>query len=241
LSALVNGTGYRHRMWWRALGVAAVLLCAGVAGGYAVADRSQDEPVSAGSPVPIPAESPAVPTPPVYDVLPDPLYPAIEANLPSSPVDLRVRARSGGVTVNVPDGWDGRREQDNTWSFTPADAVFNSYKLRVVIVGRNVSIGADMAGRMAALMQAQTDGNLQNLQFVAQTDDTFEATYIDHGYQRWTMEKWVSFNGSTADAEAAVTGRVVDEEGLRDLLGRTIDSMQPLDPLPPKESETPSP
>ena len=63
---IVNG------MWWRALGVAAVLLCVGVAGGYAVADRNQEDPVSSGSPVPIPAESPAVPTPPVYDVLPDP-------------------------------------------------------------------------------------------------------------------------------------------------------------------------
>ena len=35
-----------ERMWWRALGVAVVLLCAGVAGGYAVADRSQEEPVA---------------------------------------------------------------------------------------------------------------------------------------------------------------------------------------------------
>ena len=31
-------------MWWRVLGVALVLLVAGVAGGYAVADRTAEEP-----------------------------------------------------------------------------------------------------------------------------------------------------------------------------------------------------
>jgi hypothetical protein len=236
-------------MRWRALGVAAILLCVGVGGGYAVADRTQEEPVSSGSPEPVPAESPSVPTPPVYDVLPDPDYPAIEPNLPSHPVDLRIRARSGGLTVNVPDGWTQSRETDstgtesNTWSFTPADAVFNSYKLRVVIVsGRNVAIEADMAGRMAALEKAQSDGNIRNLQFLAETDDTFEATYLAGGYQRWTMEKWISFDdGQTAYAEAAVTGRAADEEGLRDLLGRTIESMEQLAPLPPKPSESSTP
>jgi hypothetical protein len=232
-------------MWWRVLGVAVVLLCTGVAAGYAVADRSEEQPVSTGSPSPLPAESPAVPTPKVFDVLPDPSYPAIQPNLPSSPVDLRIRARSGGLTVNAPDGWVTRRETDsntesetNTWSFAPADAVLNSYKLRVVIISRNIAIGADKAGRMAALEQAESEGNMENLQFLAETEDTFEATYIDAGgYQRWTMEKWISFNGSTAYAEAAVTGRLEDQEGLRDLLGRTIDSMQQLDPLPPKGSE----
>ena len=46
----------------------------------------------------------------------------------------------------------------------------------------------------------------------------------------------MTFDGAHAYAEAAVTGRSVDEEGLRDLLARTIDSMQPLPPREPKQS-----
>ena len=44
-----------------------------------------------------------------------------------------------------------------------------------------------------------------------------------------TMEKWVCFDGSHAWASVSVTGRSVDEEGLRDLLNRTIDSMRPIE------------
>jgi hypothetical protein len=33
--------------------------------------------------------------------------------------------------------------------------------------------------------------------------------------------------------------RTVDEEGLRDLLNRTIDSMQPIEASPPKEPDEP--
>ena len=41
-----------------------------------------------------------------------------------------------------------------------------------------------------------------------------------------TMERWVSFDGSHGVGLGAVTGRSVDEEGLRDLLNRTVDSMR---------------
>ena len=49
---------------------------------------------------------------------------------------------------------------------------------------------------------------------------------FDHGYLRLTMERWVAFDGDTAYVDVAVTGRRADEEGLRDLLTRTADSMQ---------------
>src|SRR4051794_38720801 len=83
-------------MWWRALGVAAVLLCVGVAGGYAVAAHSTDEPSTSHGLEPVPAVSPAVPTPPEREVLPAPDTDPLEPDLPSSTVDLRIGPRAAG-------------------------------------------------------------------------------------------------------------------------------------------------
>lgn len=223
-------------MWWRALGLAAVLLCVGVAGGYAVADRTAPEPASDATLEPVPAVSPAVPTPPQRDVLPDPDTEPLEPDLPSSSLDLRVGPRSAGVTVDVPDGWTMNRIADtNMWNFVKPGNPLNTYTLRVNIVrGQNVSTAAAKAGRIVALQEAEANGGLEDFEITAQTDDTFEATYFDGGYLRVTMEKWVSFDDTHAYAEAAVTGRTVDQEGLRDLLTRTVDSMRELPPKPPK-------
>jgi hypothetical protein len=139
--------------------------------------------------------------------------------------------------VDVPDGWTMNRiVETNMWSFVKAGNPLNTYTLRVNYVrDENVSITAAKAGRKAALEEADENGGLEEFTITAETPDAFEATYIAGGYLRVTMEKWVSFDGSHAYAEAAVTGRTVDEEGLRDLLTRTIDSMEPLPPKPKKE------
>jgi hypothetical protein len=224
-------------MWWRVLGVAIVLLGVGVVGGYAVADRTAEEPGHSGSsPTPVPAVSPSVPTPPALNIRPDPDTDALEPDLPSAPVDLRLDRRAAGVTVNVPLGWTNHRvENTNMWNFVKPGNPENTYTLRINIVrGLNVSVSVAKAGRIAALQEADANGGLSNFEVTAQTPDTIEATYIDGGYLRVTMETWVSFDGAHAYASAAVTGRSVDREGLRDLLTRAIDSMQELPPKPPK-------
>jgi hypothetical protein len=226
-------------MWWRVLSVALVLLCAGVAGGYAVADRSQQEPASTDTLEPVPAVSPAVPTPPEQTYLPDPGVDPLAPDLPSSPVDLRVSRRGLGVTVNVPDGWQQNQiTETNMWNFVGPDNMKNTYTLRVNIVrGQNVSKTVAKAGRIAALRESEANGGIDDLEITADVGDTFEATYVSGGYLRVTMEKFVSFDGSHAYAAAAVTGRAVDEEGLRDLLARTTESMQPLAPREPKQPD----
>ncbi len=220
-------------MWWRVLGVAVVLLCAGVAGGYAVADHNQQEPVSSDTLEPVPAESPAVPTPPVETYLPDPDTEPLAPDLPSSPVDLRVSRRGMGVTVNIPDGWRQNQVTDSSfWNFVKPGNPFYTYLLRVTMVrAQNVSITAAKAGRIAALEESDSNptGTVKDFAVTVERDDTFEATYTSGGYLRVSMEKWVSFDGSHAWASVSVTGRTVDEEGLRDLLNRTIDSMQPIE------------
>ena len=225
-------------MWWRVLGVAVMLLGVGVVAGYAAADRSTEAPVRATDLGPVPAVSPAVPTPPERALLPDPDAPALAPDLPSSQVELRIARRAAGLAVNIPDGWtDNRIANSNMWTFVRTGNPLNTYGLRVSIVrGQNLSVQAAMAGRIAALEDAETNGALLDFTVTARTGDTFEATYIANGYLRVTMERWISFDGSNAYAEAAVTGRTVDQEGLRDLLTRTVDSMQPLEPRPPSPS-----
>ncbi len=220
-------------MWWRGLGVAVVLLCAGVAGGYAVADHSEPAPTRSGTLEPVPAESPAVPTPPEQTYLPDPGTDPLAPDLPSSPQDLRLSRRGMGVTVDIPDGWRQNQVTDsNFWNFVEPGNPFYTYLLRVTMArGQNVSISIAKASRIAALEESDSnpDGTVKDFDVTVERDDTFEATYTSGGYLRVTMEKWVSFDGSHAWASVSVTGRTVDEEGLRDLLNRTIDSMQPIE------------
>jgi hypothetical protein len=229
-------------MWWRALGVAAVLLCVGVAGGYAVADRSEDEPVQSSTLSPVPGVSPAVPTPVAPSYSPDPDDPPLTTSgLVTEPVKLRLDPEGAGVKVDIPVGWQSSRPAStNFWNFVDPDASPGTYVLRVTIVrGANVSIPAAMAQRIAALEDAEANGGLSDFQVTAQTDDTMEASYVDGGHLRLTTERWVSFDGSTAYASVAVTGREVDQAGLGDLLGRTITSLRELPPKPPKSTETP--
>jgi hypothetical protein len=214
-------------MRWRTLGVAVALLAVGAAVGYAVADRTAPEPAVGSAVQPVPAVSPAIPTPVALNIRPDPDTPALESDLPSAPEDLRLERGAAGVTVNIPDGWTENRVQDtNMWNFVKTGNPENTYTLRINIVrALNVSVSAAKTGRIAALEEADANGGLSEFEVTTETEDTLEATYIDGGYLRLTMETWVSFDGAHAYVSAAVTGRTVDEEGLRDLLSRTVDSM----------------
>ena len=140
-------------------------------------------------------------------------------------------------------GWQQNQvSETNMWNFVKPGNPFYTYLLRVNIVrGQNVSISVAKAGRIAALEESDSNdaGTVEDFTVTAEREDTFEATYTSGGYLRVTMEKWVSFDGSHAWASVSVTGRTVDEEGLRDLLNRTIASMRPLDARPPKEPDQP--
>ncbi len=227
-------------MWWRVLAVAAVLLCAGVAGGYAVADRTEKEPQSSSTLAPITAVSPAIPTPPLFDPVPDPTEPPLAPDLPNHEEELRISKRGPGISIFVPDGWRFTRQPDSqTWTFVPASNVKNTYILRVELkIGDRLAVSVAKSTRLLALQSAQEDGNITNLQISAETDSSFRASYIDAGgFLRVTMERWLGDGNGTAYADIAVTGRTVDEEGLGDLLARSVETVQYLDALPPKGSQ----
>lgn len=221
-----------NRMWWRALGVAAVLLCVGVAGGYAVADRDQTEPVRSSTLEPVPAVSPAVPTPDAPSYAADPADPPMDATgLTTGTQRLRRDPNGAGVKVEIPTGWQSSHPSDNLWNFVDPEASSGTYLLRVTIqTGANVSVSGAVAQRIALLQLTERDGNISDFTVTNQTGDTLIATYVQDGHLRFTTERWVSFDGSTAYASVAVTGREVDQQGLSDLLGRTISSLRPLVP-----------
>ncbi len=226
-------------MWWRALGVAFVLLCVGVVGGYAVADRTTEEPQRSDSLEPVPAVSPSVPTPPAYTILPDPPAAALAPDLPATEEELRVTRRGAGVAIPVPDGWlSNRLPSSQTWIFAPEINVRNTYSMRADLkIGQRVAISVAKSTRIEALESAEEEGNIQALQITAETDDSFRATYITSSYLKLTMEQWVAGPDGLAAIDIAVTGRTVDEEGLGDLLARTVESARYLEPLPPKADD----
>jgi len=212
-------------MWWRALGVAAVLLCVGVAGGYAVADRNQEKPATSTVLVPVPAQSPAVPTPSQFPTKPDPETDPLSSELSTHAQVLREAHRGPGVVAQVPDGWRQNPDGD-TWTFTQDDLI-NTFGLRIQLVFNNrQAISVAKTARIAALNQAVSDGNMTDLHVTAEVADTIEANYIDKGgYRRYTVERWLAFDGTTAYVDVAATGRVIDLNGLRELVSRTASTM----------------
>jgi hypothetical protein len=217
-------------MWWRVLGVAVVLLAVGVVGGYAVADRSEDEPATSSSLTPVPGVSPAVPTPDAPTYAPDPTDPPMDATgLATETLRLRPKPDDEGVKVDVPEGWRSSQTSSSSWNFANPDASPGTYLLRVTIQsGASVSMSGAIAQRIALLETTEREGNISDFTVVSQTGDTLVATYVDGGHLRFTTERWVSFDGSHAFASVAVTGREVDQQGLNELLGRTINSLRRL-------------
>ena len=222
-------------MWWRALGVAVVLLCVGVAGGYAVADRTADEPRQSAGPEPLPAEP--LPTPPDVEVLPDPDIPPLATGLPGEEKHLRLTRRGAGISVQVPVGWrENRLPNSRRWTYVGPENVSNTYYLRVeVLIGTQVAATLAKRSRIEALELSAEEGNLQSLVITGETDTGFEATYVFDGYRKVDVERWVALDSGIAYANIAVVGREADTAGLRDLVAKVTDSVGYLDAVPEGE------
>jgi hypothetical protein len=224
-------------MWWRALGVAVVLLCAGAAGGYAVAQRGADAPLTSDRLTPVPGVSPAVPTPvtPTYEPDPEQVAPLTTDGLDTVTTPLRLTPEGPGVKVAIPGGWSANRPADKDfWTFTEPSDFHYTYALRVALWNRQtLSKKAAMESRIAALTDASANGGISDFEVTQQTDDTFQATYIDGGHLRFTTERFISFGTSTeAYVSVAVTGREEDRTGMGNLLAQTVTSLRELKAKP---------
>jgi hypothetical protein len=213
-------------MGWRALGITVVLLAVGVAGGYAVGQRTEPQARSDATVEPVPAVSPAVPTVAAHPVLPDPTTAPLAPDLPAHPEVLRLPRKGLGLVAQIPDGWQSSHSGD-TWIFAQTGNPTNTYTLRIqLLISQRQSVAVVKGARLAALQQSQADGNMFELDVTADTDDEFEATYIDSGsYRRVTRERYVDNGSGLAYVVIAATGRTVDTEGLRDLVTRISTSL----------------
>jgi len=213
----------------RTLGVTLALVLTGVAGGFVAGNLLEDDPAAIAAVAPVPAESPGYPVN-EYDVLPDPGIAPLGTDLPSHTATLR--SGEFGLEASVPDDW--RRVTllgGSTWNFAAPDNLKNTYVLRIgLIAGQRLSAPAAKGGRILALQTAVADGNLEHLVIESETDNGFVATYLDDGYLRVTMERWLTFPdvSTSAYASVAITGREVDRAGMADLLERVAASATPV-------------
>ncbi|WP_193612479.1 hypothetical protein [Nocardioides lijunqiniae] len=197
----------------RALGVAVLLGALGVAGGYAAVTMSQDEPARMSAVVPVPGQSPSYPSDPVVRVLPDPGAPALAPGLELEP--RRIGSERFGVWVSVPRGWVRNDSELTESKWAPPRAPLNTYFLRVKsITGQRLSIAQALALRRDSLEEVVTEFDLE-----VENDETLVATYVNEGYRRLTMERFVELDGDgVADVTVVVIGRLADRDGLLDLL-----------------------
>lgn len=203
----------------RLLGVALVLALVGLAGGWAIGRGGEETPAVIRAADPVTGESPAFPSDPVVDVLPDPDTRALEPALDLH--DERMGSKTFGVRVPVPDGWvrNDRLLEETSWA--PAGAPLNTFLLRVKIIsGQRLTVAQALADRRDTLESVVTAFDLES-----QTTDTFVASYVYDSYRRLTMERFLSLDGSpSTEDQAYVTivaiGRERDRVGLTDLLER---------------------
>ncbi|WP_126688224.1 hypothetical protein [Nocardioides ferulae] len=212
---------------WRGLGVLVALAAVATAGGYAAADLAEHGPDTIPTATPLAAESPSYPVT-VYDVQPDPTTPPLRrgielrtVRLRDDPIQVRVAVPEGWMRVALAPGYD-------SWNFSPPAAPTNTYLLRISLLGERESLAVARLARMAALEDAEANGDLLDLDVEAEGEDAFTATFIDRGgYRRLTYERFLPAPGTTtARVEIAVNGRLADGPGMRDLLRRVAASVR---------------
>jgi hypothetical protein len=211
--------------WWLVLGCLLVLLVLGAVGGYAAASLRQPQPVTSGTPRPLPARSPSVP------VLPTPSY-AADIDYPPLSRDLTYREHRIGVppyrwTYDVPAGWEPEPVAFAETRWRPADEpTVGGYSLRVKIINEHRTNEEMVAAKLAAVEEGYAD-----VQVVGRTSDTLSFRYRDPGTDRLRFDTFQWFTptgGATAEFEMSVVGRQADVIGLEQLLDHVAASVHKL-------------
>lgn len=201
-------------MGWRGLGVAVLLAGIGVVAGIGAAVLTADGPGALPASTPVSAHSPSFPTDPPLQVLPDPDTPPLEPGLRSH-VE-RVGQQPFGLAVPIPNGWARSTPKAGEWRWFVEDNPLNTYVLRVVLPSGYATIPDALQARLEALDGAT---GIEDLTVESQTADSFVATYVSESHRRLTMERYLSLDGSnTVYVNIAIVGRLVDREGMADLL-----------------------
>lgn len=206
--------------------VAAIIVLAviGTVVGYLAGLWSHDEPTESGKATPLMASSPSAPIDPPIEVKPDNDYPTLGVDLKY--VDATMGTPPYRIGLKVPEGWkqnDVNLIEKNWRPEGDEDQTDKTYKLRVSqIAAEHQTIPERLASREQKLAAAS---GVREFKVVLRTADSLRYTYVDSdGYLRFAIETWVSPFGTTeAEVEIAVTGRMVDEDGLDRLIDYVSD------------------
>jgi hypothetical protein len=198
-------------------GIVALALALGLAGGYAVSAVVDDHPAAAGRAVPVVAASPSVPVDPPPELVADPDVPPLERDVETRP--RKVGARNFAVTVPAPVGWTRSNSLGNEsmW-LRPGNPSF-TYVLRVeVTTAEHRTLEAMVDRRIEDLFADEED-----VRILDKGPDSLEFTYVQGKHLRHAFLTWLDLSGSgDAELEVALTGRAVDEPGMRDLLATIV-------------------
>lgn len=195
--------------------VLVVAAVAGVAGGALLAGLLRDEPAAIGAAAPVPAVSPAYPVDPPPEVDADPDMASLPTGIPLHPVEVGIAPF--GLRLPVPVGWTRSNSLPGEYKWRPPDFEDNGYFLRVRLITGFQTLESAVQDRLDALDGA---GDVQQLSVDARDDRGFTVSYVSERHRRVAVERFLSFNGSTAYAVVAVIGRERDALGLADLAAR---------------------
>lgn len=201
--------------------VLAILLGAvvGVAVGALAAHLREPEPRALATAAPVPAVSPSYPVDPPAPVDPDPDTPALQPDLPDH-LEL-IGGSPFGLRLPVPDGWTSTNSATGEWKWaSPDQPDDHAYFLRVRLVSGFQTRESAIADRLDALDAAS---DVEDLVVESRDEDGFTATYVTDRHRRVAMERYLTFDGTTAYAVVAVVGRERDRAGMADLVERIAD------------------
>lgn len=192
-----------------------MLLALGAGGGFGASLAFGEHPPGDGSPTPVAAHSPSLPIDPVPELLPDARTPALATDLEL--VTQQVGTGDFRMTLPVPKGWDFSVNSLNEWQWRPPDQPDFGYLLRVEqVLSNRRSIDWTLDHRIDEL-----DEDEDNFDVLDQTADSLHFTYVTSHHLRRAYLTWLDLTGSdNAQVEISVSGRVVDDEGMADLMAR---------------------
>lgn len=205
--------------------MAAVIALAAVGAlvGYLVGLWSHTDPRHVDkAATPLVAASPSAPIDPPVKVKPD------NDDYPPLGVDLKYTDATLGsppyqIGLKVPEDWEQHDIGPIEKRWTLVDDPDKTYGMRVTqIQTDHQTIAKRLESREKKLAAAS---DVRDFKVVLRTADSLRYTYVDRdGYLRFAIETWVSpFGTSEAEVEIAVTGRMVDEDGLDRLIDHVAD------------------
>jgi hypothetical protein len=231
-----NRPAYGGPVTARGLGGVLLALVVGASVGVGVAYATRADPDATGTATPVPAESPSMPTDDPY--APDIPYPALAG------VSTFDRYRIGNViqtwSYAVPAGWVAF-DVNSGESETPPDQVdslsevrfrpegeprVGGYSLRVKAITNHFSPADEVVNQIAEMRRATVE-----LDVLKEYEDAVYFTFrTKEGRLRYNFFRWFAAPGfSQATLEASISGRAVDEEGMRALFDQFTERVRPVE------------